>query len=135
MCCCENKCIVTIEVTTSGGSFALPTNKIIETRRITSVGIRKAASGQKSKSGKTLAAAAVIATAHLKLVDSSANFLAELPLGMLERDANSPEHLRVNWQDIGTSQSTVSLDTGASGYDAAHVIELIFGYDCTPQCN
>lgn len=134
MCCCQNKCFLTIEVTTSSANVALPTNQTLESRRITSIGIRKAASGLKSKTGKTLAAAAVIATGHLKIMGPSGNFLSEIPLNMLERDANSPEHLHVNWQEISTSNSGITIDTGASGYDAAHVVEIIIGYDCSETC-
>lgn len=135
MCSFANKCFLVIEVATASNSVALPTNQILENRQITSVGIRKAASGQKSRTGKTLAAAAVMATAHIKLADASGTAIADLPLNMLERDANSPEHLRVNWQKIAPSQSTIVLDTAAAGYDATHVIELVFGYDCSAQCN
>lgn len=123
-----------IEVVTASNSVSLPTNQIVEGRTITSIGMRKAAAGQKSRYGKTLAASGVIATAHLRLADAGGGTIAEIPLNMLERDANSPEHLRVNWQGVQPSQSSIVLDTAASGYDATHVIELVFGYDCGQQC-
>lgn len=135
MCCKANKCIDVIEVVTSGPNVSLPENTKLAKKQITSIGLRKAASGQKSANGKTLAAAGVIATAHLKLVNDQGDFICNIPLGMLERDANAPQHLQVDWKSIGTTQSSIVLDTAASGYDATHVIELIFGYDCGPQCN
>ena len=123
-----------IEVVTASSNIALPENAKLNKKRITSIAVRKAGSGKKSVTGKTLASAGVIATAHLKLVNEQGDFLTNIPVEMLERDANSPEHLRVDWKNIGTTQSSIVLDTAASGYDAAHVIEIVFGYDCSPNC-
>lgn len=94
--------------------------------------MRKSGSGTlKNNQGQTLAADAVINTAHLQLKDVNGFAIGDqIPLNLLQRDVNSPEPLAVKWKNIDPTQCVITLDTSAAGYSATAVIELIWGMDC-----
>lgn len=135
MCCCKHKCFITLETLTNAANVTLPDNSRIRDGKITSILLRRADGGTlKSPLGRTLAADTVIATAHATFRNKNGLAITDpVPLSMLQRDYNSPEPLAVSWTDVDPTQTTIVIDTGAAGYNAAHVIEIVFGLDCD-QC-
>jgi len=138
MCNCNerHKCFLTISAVTSGSVITLPDNARIRDGHVRSISVRRA-NGQVllNNLGQQLASDGVIYTAHLNLVDGSGSPLAQMPVQNLWRDTNYPEPLATNnWKNIDPTQSTITLSTGASGYNAAHVIELVFELNECPNC-
>lgn len=129
MCCCTHKNFIVLEVRTSSGIIALPKSSLLEQNKVTSIAVRKPGAGLKGASGAVLAAQAVMDTAHLKVVTPGGLHIAQLPLNLLERAFGDSEPLSVMWGDISAESSTITLDTTASGYNAAHIIELVIGYE------
>lgn len=122
-----------LEVKTVSGINPLPLSTQLERRNITSIAIRKPGAGRKSATGAVLASQEVVDAGHLKIVNPSGDHIAQLPLNVLERDYLNANPLTVSWDDISTTSSHIVLDVSASGYNSAHVIELIIGYD-GPVC-
>lgn len=133
MCdCCANKCIVTLSTLANSSNVNLPDSSRVRESTVNSILVRRSGSGTlKDVNGRTLAADTVIATAHLKLVDKNGFAITDsIPLSVLQRDYNSPDAFRCKYQNVDPTQTVVKLDTGASGYDATHVVEIVFGLDC-----
>lgn len=128
-------CTVAVSVLTNGGVINLPDVDRLNKGTIRSVLIRRNPTGttRKNIKGQTLAADTVTATAHLTLVTKNGMETLVIPLESVQRDFNAPDALQVCLPDIATSSSYITLDTSASGYNSAHVIELIFGIDCPPN--
>lgn len=138
MCnCCKMPCIeeIALEVVTSSGDIQLPVNQRIQNSTIRHILVRRSGSATlKSVTGKTLAADSVIATAHLILNSMGASEKMRYPIFSLQRDYNSPDAYQCNFTQIDPTQCKVVLDTTATGYNAAHVIEFIFGIECKENC-
>ena len=134
MCCKPNQCFITIEALTNSAQISLPQSNRIQEGRVTSIMLRRSGSATlKSYTGNTLASDAVIATAHIRLkkLDGS-EVTSPIPLSSLQRDFNSPDPLLVDWKNIDLTQSQIVLDFSVA--TATHVVEVIFGLDCT-NCN
>ena len=85
-----------------------------------------------TKSGLVVAADSVIAGAHLTLANSNNTQVMVIPLISLQRDYNSPEPFELDpdvYDGIDLSRSSIMLNTSASGYNAAHAIEIVFSYE------
>lgn len=85
-----------------------------------------------TKSGLVVAADSVIAGAHLILANSNNTQVMVIPMISLQRDYNSPEPFDLDpetYDGIDLSRSSIMLNTSASGYNAAHAIELVFSYE------
>lgn len=133
MCCKPHECVVTAEILTSSAQVQLPQgiNERIAKNIVTAIWVPRSGSNTLyTDRGVTVAADTVLAGAHLHLKNSNAKDYVVIPLWLLMRDFNSPEPLRGKWADIDISQSFIQLNTGATGYNAAHAIEISFGYDC-----
>lgn len=136
MCKKCHRCFVPLEVLTDSADISMKDNKRISGGKITSLMLRRSGSVTLlALSGKTVAPDTVINTAHLTLRNANGTELITYPLSALQRDYNSPEPLCLDGlTGIDLASSTIKLSTGAAGYSAAHVIELIFGLDCD-DCN
>lgn len=137
MCCTCDKNILTAEVTTSGGILQLPTsaNDRIKQSRLTSVWVpRSGTTTLKSPLGATVAADTVLATAYLSLKDVNGKEVIQLPFWQIMRDYNAPAPLKLCLDNVDLTQSTIRLDTTATGYNAAHAIVIVFGYDGVQAC-
>jgi hypothetical protein len=129
MCnCCTHKCFITLQAVTSATQIQLPDNSRIRNGRVTSIALRRSGSATlKTITGATVAADSVIATANMFLVTlGGEQICAPIPLSFLQRDYNAPEPLKVNWQQIDLTQSTITLTPA----NATDVVEIIFGLDC-----
>ncbi len=131
--CCKYKNFQVLELRTTGGVVNLPLSTALERRTITSIAVRRPSANRKSATGAPIATQEVVDTAHLKMVTADGDHIAQIPLNLLERDYLNAEPLSVEWQNISTTASYITLDTGATGYNSTHVIELILGYD-GPVC-
>lgn len=137
MCNCCNLCIeeISLEVVTNGAAINLPVNQRIQNANIKRILVRRSGSATlKSVTGKTLAADTVIATAHLILNDLGGKEKIKYPISALQRDFNSPDAYQCDLVNIDPTQCQIILDTTASGYNAAHVVEIIFGIECPKNC-
>lgn len=127
---CES-CTVPVSVLASGSNITLPDVDRLSKGTIRTILVRRSNGVTlKNINGQTLAADTVIATAHLRLTTKNGAETLVYPLSALQRDVNSPEALCVNLPEISLASSGIVLDTTASGYNAAHVIEIVFGIDC-----
>lgn len=119
---------------TSGANLSLPDVAEIRDGYIRSIWLRRSGTATLlTRLGTTVAADTVIDTAHLTLVNQRSNQMMIIPLSTLQRDFNSPEPFATDenlYAGIDLSRSSIVLSTGATGYNAAHAIELIFEYDC-----
>ncbi len=134
---CKNclGCVIATSTQTASDTNELKYSERLNKKRLTHVWMRVAGGVQKDKSGATLASLGVIKTAHLKLVDGTGNEVWTMPLESLQRDFNGPDPLCIRNLNIDSSQCVITLDTGASGYNAAHVIELLWGIECPEMCD
>jgi len=132
MCNCKHQCTITLSATTDAANINLPDSSRIRRGTVNYIALRKSGSSTlKNVNGATLAADTVVDTAHLRVVNLNGFAVCDpIPLSFLQRDANSPEPYAVKWKDIDPTQCVITLDTGASGYSATDVIEIIFGLDC-----
>ncbi|MEZ4925573.1 MAG: hypothetical protein R3A50_04805 [Saprospiraceae bacterium] len=133
MCCCKDKCQYTTEVLTSGSVFALPQSAQdrIAKGHVTSIWTPRSGSNTlKTKMGRTVANDTVLATAHLTLKNADGNELLVVPFWKFMRDYNSPDPMPCNLKDVDLAQSTINLDSGDTNFNAAHAIEITFGFDC-----
>lgn len=131
MCCQKYTCTVVQSILTNSGNLSLPDSNRISDNDVMALLLRRSGSSTlKDISGRTLAADTVINTAHLKLNNKNGKELAQIPLSVLQRDYNSPAPLPVDWKEVDPTQCSIVLDTTAAGYDATHVIELIWFYPC-----
>jgi len=137
MCDCCKECIqeVAVEAVTASDTIALPYSERVQSATIRRILVRRSGSATlKSYTLKTLAADTVIATAHLVLMNKNGAEQMRYPVSALQRDFNSPDAYTCNFQDIDLTQCSIKLDTGASGYSATAVIEIIFGIECPTTC-
>lgn len=138
MCKCNcNTCFeeVPLSAVLNAATVPLPISTRIQSNRIIGLLVRRSGSATlKDVNGKTLAADSVIATAHLVLTTANGDNKATYPLSALQRDFNSPDPYPCFWDDIDPTQCSIKLDTGASGYDATHVAEIIFRIECPKNC-
>lgn len=135
--CCTDKNILTAEVVTSASILQLPTsaNDRIKNSRLTSVWVpRSGTTTLKTPLGATVAADTVLATAYLSLKDINGKEIIQIPFWQIMRDYNSPEPLRLALDNVDLTQSTIKLDTTATGYNAAHAILITFGYTGVNAC-
>jgi hypothetical protein len=134
MCQKCHQCTVTVETLTNAGVITLPNVQRIRTNPVLGINVRRSGSlTLKTKTGKTVAADTVIATAHLQLVDQQGFVVVDEPLSNFQRDYNSPEPRCVNYQNIDMEKSNITMDTGATGYSATAAIEITFEIACD-QC-
>jgi hypothetical protein len=132
MCNCKHQCTITLSTPTNGASLNLPDSSRIRDGVVSYIALRKAGGATlKNVNGQTLAADTVVNTAHLKVVNKNGFAICDpIPLSFLQRDANAPDPYPVKWQEVDPTQCVITLDTGAGGYSATAVIEIIFGIDC-----
>jgi len=133
MCnCCGSKCTVMVLVTTSSGQLTLPETNRITNGVVKGIGMRRLNGvAATANNGTTLAVDAVVMSAHLSLKTSNGTEVLAIPMQYLQRDFNSPEWMKVNnLENIDLTQSTVVLNTGAAGYLATSVLEILFEIDC-----
>lgn len=138
-CCKGHACSEAIQVVTATANLKLPDSAEIRDGKIKSITLRRLGSDTGlSATGGNLAADTVISTAHLTLINAkNVQVMKSMPLSLLQRDYNNPEPYQVNpdvFSGIDLSRSSITLDTGATGYLATDVIELIFEYDCQTNC-
>lgn len=127
-------CTVVVEVVTSAGAIALPDVERLKKGTIRTISVRAGDGAKKSSTGKLLAHATVLGTAHLLLKSEGGTEIFPMPLDNLVRTTASPEPLCVNWPPIAPASSQITLDTTAANYNAAHVVEIVFGIDCPNEC-
>jgi len=128
-------CVIPVSVVTAAEINQVPYTERINNNKVTHIWVRTASGVQKDVNGNTLAASGVIKTAHLRLMSADGNEQWKIPIESLQRDTNYPEPFCVGNLDIDSSQCQIILDTGASGYSATAVIELLFGIVCPgKQC-
>lgn len=135
---CKNchDCFITLQVVTSGAILNLPDNQRLRQNKIKAISMRRVAGGTYlSKTGATLAADTVTATAHLSLKNANGTELLDMPLTQLQRDYNNPEPLCVDYEQVDPTASTIVLSTSASGYSATAVFEITFEISCNPVCD
>lgn len=133
MCCKPHECVITAEALTNAAQIPLPAgiNERIAKNVVTAIWVPRSGSNTLyTDKGVTVAADTVLAGAHLHLKTSGGTDYVIIPMWLLMRDFNAPEPLRGKWVDIDVSQSYIQLNTSATGYNAAHAIEISFGYDC-----
>ena len=131
MCCNKRGCTVVAEVLTSADTIGFPYLQRLEGQNVKSLLVRKSNSETlKSRGRKQIAADSVVFTAHFQIKNSNGNTICEDPISVYFRDANAPEAQAVNWNGFSPSQSTITLDTSAAGYNAGHVLEFVFEVDC-----
>lgn len=133
MCdCCANECIVTLSTLANAANVNLPDSSRVKNSVVKSILVRRSGGATlKDANGRTLAADTVIAQAHLRLVNLNGFAITDtIPLSVLQRDYNSPDAFRCKYKNIDPTQCVVIVNTGASGYDATHVVEIVFGLEC-----
>lgn len=133
MCNCKRyKCSLTFEVVTSSANVNLPESNRLRNSKVVGVAVMRAGGATLlSPNGATLATDAVVGSAYLNLTNVNGTQLCpQLPLSHLMRDYNAPDPLPVNWTEIDPTQTSLTINTGASGYNAAHVVMITFFLDC-----
>lgn len=134
-CSSLHRCFKTQEVIISASNVKLVDVAEIRESRLRSIMLRRLGSlVGVSATGATLAPDTVIATAHLVLVNSrNVQIMNPIPLQLLQRDYNAPEPYQLDpavYAGVDLSRSYILLSTGAAGYVASNVIELVFEYEC-----
>lgn len=132
MCnCCSTKCTVVLLATAATGNITLPESNRLRNGRVRSVSMRRLNGvTAKANNGATLVPDTVTISAHLSLLSANGTEIWQMPLQNLQRDFNSPEPLRCDIRNIDPTQSTIIFDTGAAGWDATQVFEIMFELDC-----
>lgn len=139
-CNCKSlKCAVLIEVVTSGPVVSLPeSNRIrdshvlgIETIDMGYVENNFSNSTLYSSTGAIIATADVISSSYLSLKNANGTELVKINLFHLMRGpGGQADPLRINWTDIDPTQSTIIINTAATGYANDAVIPLTFWLEC-----
>lgn len=135
MCkCCEHRCFELQEIVTSAAQVFLPDDTRIRTNLITSVSIQPSDPAGTltylSPLGRTLASWSVLNSSYLYVFNQNGTRIAPIPLINIIRTTESPEPLKVSWQQIDPTQSFIKINTAAAGYNAAHAIMLSWGLAC-----
>lgn len=129
--CCKTKCTVVLLATTASAQITLPESNRIRNGRVLAISMRRLNGvAAKANNGATLAVDTVTISAHLSLKNANGTEVWQMPLQYLQRDFNAPEPLRCDIRNIDPTQSTITLDTGATGYSATAVFEFLFELEC-----
>lgn len=134
MCNCKHRCFELQEVVTSAAVVYLPDNTRIRDNRITSVYVQPSDPAGSltflSPMGRTIATWSVLNSSYLYVVNQNGTKMAPIPLAALIRTQYDQEPLRVDWLQVDPTQTYILINTGASGYNAAHAIDIVFGLAC-----
>lgn len=134
MCCNKYRCTELQEIVTSAAQVFLPDDTRIRRNVINGVYIQpsdpEGTLTYLSPQGRTIASWSVLNSSYLYVFNQNGTKIATIPLAELIRTTQSPEPLRVDWQQVDPTQSYILINTSAAGYNAAHAIMLMWFLYC-----